>query len=721
MRGRFPRRVAASLLAAACGAAASTVLAQEDLFGRAIVSHQMFGSDNLDSSGVHQTYDLRFQRNVTDPLRLRLSFRGEGNNGTTDLGMFRTDTTYWQLQPGAELTYTLPKIQIHGTYDLYDTRSSFNDLQAKRRFERSTASLNWIPDDFPSLSVQGEERVQKDPFAGIDQSDKVAFESLSLTRPSFTLGQTAHYETLDLNSSGFSRKTSDLQGQGQYQNSFFNGRLSASANAVVGFTRIQDDTKNQAVSVPTRVQPVSALLSHDETPLDSRDVPPISAPALIDGDFAKSAGVPLGPAGMSFENIAIDLQHFVGLDAFRVFVRDSAGNNVKIGGLVRFDVYTSANGLDWTPAPGQAATTFVTTLSAYDVIFVQTTARFFKIVNFGTNSVETFVTEVQVFFHTAFAAGESKRTDLRIVTGTAQVTGRLTNWLTLSYYGLLNDFHTSPQGKAEYGSLDSDQLVTLEGKTLSGLDLTLRYEDRRARTGGGFSESLMGYWATALYAFTPSLSSTVEASRTSDRNAQNITTDTLRFHQYARLYRTFDVYADFGTARQDDVTNKIQSLQTFLTGYSYIQLTRSLRLNLSANLLKTRYEGEGAAALGTLESNNERYYGELYYRPSSRLLLSGRLGYVGGTLVSGTTETYRVEWYPFAGGTIGIGTIYDDDIETNGFSHRFRRIQILPHWQINPHAILDVNYNWLTLTSTVPGQTTKTSTRQFYATLTLTL
>ncbi len=721
MRGRFPRRVAASLLAVAGGLTASTVLAQEDLTGRAIISYQMFGDENLDSRGVHQIYDVRYQGNLTDPLRLRLSFRGEGNNGRTELGLFRTDTTYWQLQPGAELTYNLPKLQIRGTYDLYDTRSKFNDLQANRRFDRATASLNWLPDDFPALSVYGEERLQKDAFAGINENDRLASEALTLTRPTFTLGQTAHYETLDLISSGFSRQTSNLQGQGQYQNSFFNGRVSASANAVVGWTRIQDDTRSRAVSVPTRVSVVAALYSHDETPADSRDVPPISAPALIDGDFARSAGVPLGPEGMSFQNIAIDLQHFAGLDTFRVFVRDSAANSVKTGGLVRFDVYTSGNGLDWTPAPGQAATSFITTLSAYDVTFTMTTARFFKIVSFGTNSVETFVTEIQVFFHTAFAAGESKRTDLRTVSGNAQVTGRLTDWLTLSYYGLLNDFHTSPLGKAEYASRDLDQLATLEARPLSRLDLTLRYEDRTAETGTGFSQALKGAWATALYTFTPGMTSTIEASRTSEKNGQEITIDTLRFHQYFRLYRSVDLSADFGTARQDDATNRIQSSQTFLTGYGYAQLTRSLRLNLSANLQRTRFEGAGAAALGVLESRDERYYGELYYRPSGRLLLSGRLGYVGGTLVSGTTETYRVEWYPFAGGTIGIGTIYDDDFETNGFSRRFRRIQILPHWQINPHAILDVNYNWLTLTSTLPGQNTRTSTKQFYATLTLTM
>ncbi len=721
MRSQNAVRSLVTVLGATAWLAAGALLAQQDLTGRAIISYQLFGSDQLDSSGLHQIYDLRFQRAIAEPLRLRLSFRGEGNNGSTDLGLFTTKTTFWQLQPSAEIMYLLPNAQLRGTYDLYDTRSSSNDLEDRRKLQRVTAALSWAPEDLPALTAQTDQRRQKDALARIDQTDGSVLEALTLTRPTFTLGQSALYQTLDLNSIGFSRKTYGIQGQGQYQETLFNGRLSASGNVQVGFTRI-DDNAGGAASVPTQVGIPGASVSHDETPADSRDVPPLFAPALTDGNFASSAGISIGPDGMSFQNIFLDLQRFVGLDEFRVFVRDSAGTLVKIGGLVEWTVYTSNNNLDWTPVPGTAATGFVTTLSAYDVTFPKTTARYFKLVSFGTNSVETLVTEVQAFFHTNFAAGESARTDLRNVSATVQVSGRLTNWLTASYYGLLNDYHASPRGKAEYGSLDHDQIVTLEGKSGEKLDLQLRYEYRHAETGSGFTQSLSGYWATARYAFTPRWNTTLEASHTSDKNEQDIITDTLRLHQYARVYNALDVYVDGGVARQTYAVLQTRALQTFVTAYSYAQLTRSLRLGLSANLQRTKYEGAGAAGqFGVLESRDQRYYGELYYRPSSRLLLSGRFGYVGGTTVSGATETYRVEWYPFAGGAIGIGTIYDDDIETNGITHRFRRVQILPHWAINRHAILDLNYSFLTLKSTLPGRTSQTSTRQFYVTLTLTL
>jgi hypothetical protein len=723
MRGGLVVRVLVSAALAGASLVRGNAAAQQDLRGDAIISYQLFGSDQLDSKGLHQIYDVNYQRNLTDPLRLRLSFRGEGNNGSTEIGLATTKLKFWQLQPGGEVSYTLPTIQLHGTYDLYDRRASVDDQQEDRnKLQRITGGISWTPDGLPSFNVFTDQRQQRDVLAGISEDDSSTVQSLSWTRPTFMVGETALYQTQDLNLTGFTRTVSGIQGQAQYQNSFWDGRLTANAYALGGVTRIEDQAGKQTASVPTQVVIPNAAVSHDETPSDSRDIPPLPSPALTDGNFTASAGVSLGPDGLSFQNIFLDLQRFTALDEFRVFVRDSGGNFVRVPGLIEWTVYTSINNLDWTPVPGLSSTGFITTQSAYDVTFPQTAARYFKIVSFGTNSVETLVTEIQAFFHTSFNAGETDRTDIRTLSATVTLTGKVTNWLTLSYYGNANDSHTSPTGKADYGSLDHDQIVTLEGKPTDKLTATLRYEYQRGEFGTTFSQTLSGYWATLQYNLTQHTSSSIEASHLSQKNDQDITTDTLRLHEYARLYNSLDVYVDAGVARQNYNTLDVQALQTFLTGYTYAQLTRSLRLNLSANYQVTRFEGSGALAqFGTLETHVGNYYAELYYRPSSKLLLSGRFGWVTGSRLSGATQTYRAEWYPFAGGTIGFGTIYDDDIETNGFEHRFRRIQFLPRWQINSHAILDLNYSYLTLRSFVPGLKTTTSTKQLYVNLTLTL
>ncbi len=175
--------------------------------------------------------------------------------------------------------------------------------------------------------------------------------------------------------------------------------------------------------------------------------------------------------------------------------------------------------------------------------------------------------------------------------------------------------------------------------------------------------------------------------------------------------------------RTNSATELLQTKTSLLDATSYIQLTRSLQLLAAANLQRTDFSGRGAEGLGLGRQTIERYYAELNYRPSAKLMLSGRYGYSNAGAVSGTIRAYRIEWYPFAGGTVGIGTIYDEDVDTNHFSRRFRRLQILPTWQINRHAILNVNYNFLQLengaTATTPATTSKA--RQFFVTLTLVL
>ncbi len=111
-------------LVALTGAAAG----QPVLFGRAILSYQAYDTEDLSSRGFHQIYDLSYDRNITDPIRLRLAFRGEGNDGRSDFGTSENRNSIWDLRPSGEIDYTIPKLNIQTRYDLLDTRTSNNDL-----------------------------------------------------------------------------------------------------------------------------------------------------------------------------------------------------------------------------------------------------------------------------------------------------------------------------------------------------------------------------------------------------------------------------------------------------------------------------------------------------------------------------------------------------------------------------------------------------------------
>jgi hypothetical protein len=149
-----------------------------------------------------------------------------------------------------------------------------------------------------------------------------------------------------------------------------------------------------SVAVPPDVQPVAGLYAVDDLPADT--VVMASESRFIDGDLDASAGVDVGPTGASFQNVGLDMGRDAVVDELRIHVRTSAGQPVAFGGPVGWTVWASEDGLAWAVVPGQAQG-FNVVLSAYIVEFTETTARFFKAVSFGVNTVDTLVTELQPF------------------------------------------------------------------------------------------------------------------------------------------------------------------------------------------------------------------------------------------------------------------------------------------------------------------------------------
>ena len=688
----------------------------QDLTGRAILSYELFG-DDVDSQAFLQTYDADFRRNVSDNMRLRLSFRAQGNNRRTDFGLFEQKSNYWRLQPSGEFDYLLPRLQVIGTYDLYDTTSKLDEVNWKQRYQRITESFFWFPDLLPSFSLQGQQLANSEPSSNVDEVENLAYQTLNYTWRGLTVGEAANYDKFEMRQSGFTRTAENLQGLLRYNGALPNGLLAVDVNAVFGRTRLEEASGGQDVSAPTRAAIASASYSHDETPLDARDVKPVAAPALIDGNFKVSASISLGPDGDSFQNISLTMTRFIALDTFRVSVRDASGNPVQFGGLVRWDVYVSGEGLDWMPVRGEATTTFLPTLSVYEVSFPKSSARYFKLVSFGTNTITTLVTEVEAFFHIAFAPRVTTKTDIRFVSAAASISSRLTNWLTLSYYGNFNDYKVQAGGVQDYATMDNDQLVSALFTPLDRLALTLRYQRRRVGNVD-VDQSQDGAWADLQYDLNSNLSTTLEASRTKDKGFLDVTTNTLRLHNYARFLPSLDLSLDMGVSKFDFETTGAESKQVFLNAVSYAQLTRSIRLSLSANLAKTTNPG---VLFGPVEGRVQNYYGEIFYRPGPQLYVSARYGYASVQNQSATTKRFRLEWFPFAGGTVGIGTIFDQDVDTDGGFRRFRRIQILPQWIINPNVTLNVNYNVLRFESGgFPGAPPPARANQFFVNLIVT-
>lgn len=705
-----------------------------DLSSRALLTYRDYDTEGLASDGFNQIYDLRLERQFTDPFRLRLSLRAEKSDLGTNLGLGRVGRDFSQYQPGAEMLYALPQFQLQGNYDLIDTNSSVaNGPSNERRVERAFGLGSWRPQRLPGLSFQVERRGVEDVLAEIDRTETLLQGTMDYTWKGLSLSAIRRDRRLDDGGIGFARRSRENQGLLGYEGRFFDGRVSASINGLFSATQLDERAGNEPVSVLTPVVIAHAYHAVDDTPLED-DAQPREVPALVDGNIDRGAGISLGPDGAFYQNFSLDVGRFVTLDTFRVHVRDAEGKLVPLGGLITWDVYVSTDGARWTSVSVGVSGAFVPALSYYEVRFTATPSRYFKLVNFQTNSVATEVTEVQAFSRTEFAAGEMRRTDVRLGSGNATLTVQPMRQVTLTYYGLFNGLEqTSPALDLENRSYE--QVASAQLDPTHVLGLTVRYQKRDVTQTGLVFDQAYEAWSGILdLRWLATLQQTLEATRSrEDNTGRRIASDGVTLHTYTRFYPSLDLRLDLGLA-QETYSGLLAGVlplgqnvdRRYLNGVGRAQLIEGLTLTLTATVQRAVYENgftppDGSGDLLPPEGialppeRDDRWSAELFYRPGSRLGLSARIGRATAGTLKGMLQRYHVDWYPFAGGALALGGTYDQDVDSIA-NRQARRLTFTPVWTINRRTILNLNYTRLTAVAN-----RSTTARSFYATLTLTL
>ncbi|HVO09257.1 MAG TPA: hypothetical protein VMX54_00775 [Vicinamibacteria bacterium] len=709
---RSPALVLALLLPAAAAAAG-------DLSGRAILSYQTYDAPEYDSDGFNQLYELRLERQITQPFRLRLSVRAEDARGDTDFGRGPVQLRSTQLQPGAELLYSVPKFEGQLLYDRIGYNSGPGVPASDRTLTRQLARLLWTPDALPHFSLTSEKRGTEDPSALVDQTETRDEGIVSYGFRGLVASGILRRTTLDDGQASFARQTVDKQGLLTQDGSYLGGRLTTSFTGNLLDSTIDDRAGANAAAVPNPVPIARAEWVVDDTPLDSRDRTPVGVPGLLDGNLDTPTQIQLGPDGSSFQNLILDFGHAADVDTVRVVVRDVAGQLLRFGGSVTWDVYTSPDGDRWSPLAG-STTSFSTSLSLYEVRFPSTHVRWLKVVSFSTNAVDTRVSELQAFVTTQLGPDDTLRTDLLVGSGSAAVSLRPTDKTTLTYYGLYNGLRQTSELRPKQANHGLDQLIGAQVDPFRWLDLLLRYEDRWLNDTSGFDQSFDGWTGDLQFRFLPSMQQTVEASRLDEVTAgRRSLTTTYTLRTYTRFYSTWDLTLDLGTQDQDFTDLAFRTRRNFLSGVSQAQLTRALKLTLTAALQHTNLFGQPIDVrpedTPIPPERDDRWTVELFYRAGPQLGVSGRWGRAHTSLAPATIQNYHLDWYPFPGGSVRIGGQYDQDLDTLG-QRLARRVTFTPAWTVNRHVLINVNYTFLGVTGPQAG-----NTRSFFVAMTVTM
>lgn len=699
---------------------AAPVARAKDLSGRVILSFDSYGTERLSTSGFRQLYDLRLEKRLTDPFFLRLSFRGERTDTSSELATSLSDQNFTRFQPAAELNYSLPTFQLQGTWFRDRTRaSSSQGAETERVLRRATGRLGWRPQGLPGVALLAEDRGVKDPLFGVERNETLAQGAIDYNWRGLTVVGTSRRTELDDGQAQFARRSFENQGSLVYEGSLWRGRVIGSANLLYSVTRLDERATGGPTEVPTQVPVLRALYANDDTPTDEVDRPPVELPELIDGDRETPTEVLLGPEGDSYQNVSLDIGRVQELDGFEVHVRDIDRDRVPFGGSVQWDVYASVDGLRWVPVPGQAVTRFVAPLSLYEVRFPLLASRYFKLVSLGTSTIDTRVSEVEAYYHTELGAQETRRTDIRVGSGTASLAVRPQRNLVFSYFGTLSDVQQTSERRPDSVSTSSDHLLAAGLERLGAFDLQLRHQRRNASQPSGYRQSFDATTAIVRYQPNRALEESFELLRSHDDNAGIlIDTSGVAFKTLARLYRAIDLRLDVGVQRQEYLSEGRGVDRFFLTGVGRAQLLPSLRLMLTANIQRSRYE-DGEIQLPGFEGlpprRDVRWEADVFYRPSTQLGVGVRLGRASTERVSGTIQRYHLEWYPLPGGALAFTGTYDQDVNA-AVGRTSRRLLLTPTWRINRRMVLTASYILIDTTGALGTRTTS-----FYATLTLNL
>jgi len=666
-----------------------------DLGGRAILSYQDSRAGDAAFSEFKQDYQLRFQRTVAPPFQYIFTLQWQDTIGKVEAGNSRFDLRTKVFQPGLEFVINVAPFEFRTNLEFkrtdYDPDPGEDHTQDDTRF---FSRLHWRPENLPSVLFQLDQRTSKDPTVSLD-TNETQFNTLAEYKVEpFRFLYRFQYDKFDNKAIHFTKEETDHQGEVDYRQGFLDNRLTFSANYLVDYRSVTDKARGDVpVTIPVLLKPVRGLYSLDDTPLDATDHPMAVNPLLIDGLLGVPAGINIGsPGGVPSNNIGIDLGRPQTADHVVLTVRNGRMEPVPIGGPVSWDMYASADGVRWTLVAAGAPTVFNAVLSQYEIRFPPTASQFFKVVNVGVNTVDAQVTEMELVADTTFLPGSDLNGKFLSQTGNVTAEGKPVKGVTLTYNAYIRAIRDEPPGRPEFTSDDWTQAVSAFLEPARFFNFTLRYDKRQQDQNIGDDQGSDLYSATANFFYLQNLYQSLIATRGTQQvnGVDRSLSETLAFRNNAKLYATWEVNFDLGYARDWNyqfADNTTRTDRYAVNLRSLAQLTRRLLWTVegNANWVTTEFSG------GESKTRDARGWTEFFYRPGREIDLTARVGYVTGTVQSGPTQRYKVNWYPFPDGAVQLNGTYEYDRD-DAAGNLLERWTALARWNLNRYTTLELNY-----------------------------
>ncbi len=358
--------------------------ANAEISGQAELSYQKntssSGGKEVTSKTFNQGYTLGFSKYITPVL----SLSGDVRLSVIDADGVKRESTY----PMLTLSFSPPR--------LYDVTFGYTRTETAPAGADpiTTANMNagfFLPASrWPSLSMTMNRTATED-YLDTHKVNAV-FTSTNLTsgysrdildvveaKANYALNSNSNEDKVGLTTVD----TLSHNVTAELSSSMLDNRLRMGLNAGYGLT----NSKNTSQGQPTRFE-IGMLLTEglyavDATPLSGALA---AMPGLIDGNMTGSVGIDIGTTGNINRNMG--LRQLVAHEAHKLrlylSVTDSAtAANMPAyvaGNSFGFQVYSSADGVNWTLLPGAVAS-YDSSFSRVEFTFPEATAEYFKIVS----------------------------------------------------------------------------------------------------------------------------------------------------------------------------------------------------------------------------------------------------------------------------------------------------------------------------------------------------
>jgi hypothetical protein len=503
--------------------------------------------------------------------------------------------------------------------------------------------------------------------------------------------------------SGTSTKETTHNGRVNYANAWWRRRITLGIDYNISYRGIDTETTG-AGEVGVQVYPFSGLSALSDTP---ENVPLVSNPAMVDGNFSAGTGINLGlplPGGdAKSRNMGLDFLVATEINTLYVWVdRDVS----QVADTFSWRIYTSGDNQNWDLRQTVGPAIYSPTFNRFEIRFSNVNYRYVKVVTspltsaipFASSFPDILVTELQSELRRPASEVAGKQTST-FQTGTADFRAVLLESLRLTYE-LTYFFTKSEPGELTYTLSNGLSFFRQFNKVFSGRG-RVAFENGEDQAGN--REALL---FTASIAAVPvqTLSHSLTISGKEEKVAGKKNSEvSILLYNTAKLYEGIDANLSGGISFQESGTGG---------------KNRNTQVNAGATFVPNRkmiftllYNGsESVASGGDLPGDNTTHTrageADLSITPVQTVYLFGSYRVERSSTSPGRNIlNYSLTWAPFPDGTLHLTFYYNETVRTDDTKER----SIAPslRWYFIPRSYLDLSYQNQKYES--PAQTTSSN------------